>query len=204
MLRTIIIVVFIFTMLSAYARGVLSEEHELPKGQTSNLWIFHSNDNYKYNGALRLTELDGKEFGPLSSVHWPSGETITAGPHTMKLSYAFDSPEFGPGELLADTILIILTGWATYGLTGTDFAGSKCIGILSFNADAGGQYMIKAIHDSEGLPITLSVIQYEGNEKFCQEPKFKMGGTIVCSRSPIIEVDEVSNTSCNIIEHKPF
>lgn len=198
MLRSIIIVVFILTMLSGYARADLYEEHELEKGQTSNLQIVPSKANYKYDGGLALTEFDGKNLGPFTPLkfyRYP-GETITAGPHTIKLSYVFDSPEFGPGELLADIIVGFFS--APFG----DLPGSECIGTLSFNADAGRQYMIKAIHAPEGLPITLSVIQYEGNEEFCQEPKLKMGGVTSCSRSPIIEVDEVSNTSCNIIEKR--
>jgi len=59
--------------------------------------------------------------------------------------------------------------------------------------------MIKAVNATEGLP-TLSVIEYKYGEETCHESKSIIGDATSCSRSPIIEGDEVTDAPCNIIE----
>ena len=196
--------VFILTMMSSCAPVQLNTEQELQEGQTSTLRIrsFGDPGDFIYNGSLEIMGFDGKEFPSLkvSKLYTPSGDTITAGPHTVKLSYFFDSPEYSVGELLLDSIVFTLTALGTYGLGATDLPGSKCIGTVSFTAEAGHQYLIKAIHDPEGLPVTLSVIQYEGNEEICQKSKSMTREVTTCTRTPIAEGNEIANTQCNVVE----
>jgi len=90
----------------------------------------------------------------------------------------------------------------SYGLGPTDVPDSECIGALEFNAEGGHQYLIKAIHGPEGLPITISVIEFKYGEQTCQESK-NLGVTgessvTSCGRPPIIEEDEVTNAPCEI------
>jgi len=190
--------------MSSCAPIQLNTDQELQEGQTSTLRIrsFGEPGDFIYNGSLEIMGFDGKEFPSLhrSKLYTPSGDTITAGPHTVNLSYLFDSPEYSVGELLLDSIVFTLSALGSNGLLANDLPGSKCIGTVSFTAEAGHQYLIKATHAPEGLPITLSVFQYEGNEEVCQKSKSMSGEVNSCTRTPIVEGNEVANTQCDVVE----
>jgi hypothetical protein len=204
MRHSLICLVFILTLLSSCTSVQLNTEQELQEGQTSTMRIrsFGDPGDFLYNGSLEIMGFDSKEFSSLhhSKLYTPSGDTITAGPHSVKLLYRFDSPEYSVGELLLDSFVFTLTMLGTYGLLANDLPGSKCIGTISFSAEAGRQYMIRAIHDTEGLPVTLSIIQYEGNEEVCEKSKSMSGEVESCIRTPLVEGNEVTNTQCNVVE----
>ena len=204
------ILFLIFSIISGCSTVVnvqQNDDRNLQEEQTSSLRILSTLPaDIEYNGILDLIELDGKDPSNLQSTYYGGvmvsggpGYSITAGSHILKLSYKFDSPEYSAGELALDSVVFALSLLA---LNPTEFPGSKCISTVSFTAEAGHQYIVKAIHDPEGLPITLAVVQYEGegHEEACQQSKSTTGEVTSCLPSPDIEGNELANAPCNVVE----
>lgn len=81
-----------------------------------------------------------------------------------------------------------------------DLPDSECIFTMSFNAEAGHNYKIKADHDSEGQP-ELSIVEFAIVEKICDEPSEDDIGPPLCA-SKRLYGDEVARVPCKKIVKK--